>query len=111
MDQGMLMPTTNQIRCFDIVIQSRINLVIRFEDLTEKQKKKKIRNLISQLDDDYVQNKCELLNWMDEDEDTSISFSKLNGRQVRNIVFSAASLAGNSLQPHNVLKIEDVQKM
>ncbi|KAI0150199.1 hypothetical protein GGR57DRAFT_504537 [Xylariaceae sp. FL1272] len=74
---GLSCCATNRIRCFDIAVQSRLNL----------------------------------LHWMDKDEDASVSFSKLNGRQVRNIVFSAASLAGNRSPPQNVLNIEDVQKM
>jgi hypothetical protein len=109
--QGILILTTNRIRSFDIAVQSRINLAVKFEDLTEKQKKKIFRNLISQLQDDYVKNKSELLHWMDEDEDASVSFSKLNGRQVRNIVFSAASLAGNRPPPDNILTREDIIKM
>ncbi|KAI3323398.1 hypothetical protein HD806DRAFT_535223 [Xylariaceae sp. AK1471] len=109
--QGILILTTNRIRSFDIAVQSRINLAVKFEDLTEKQKKNIFRNLVLQLDHNYVENRSTLLKWMDEDEDTSVSFSKLNGRQVRNIVFSAASLAGNRSPPDNILRKDDIQKM
>ncbi|KAJ3564177.1 hypothetical protein NPX13_g7934 [Xylaria arbuscula] len=109
--QGILILTTNRIRSFDIAVQSRINLAIKFEDLTEKQKKTIFRNLLSQLDDDSVKNKGALLRWMDDDDDASSGFSNLNGRQVRNIVFSAASLAGNRKPPDNKLDIADVKEM
>ncbi|RYP12448.1 hypothetical protein DL765_007347 [Monosporascus sp. GIB2] len=96
---------------FDIAVQSRINLAIKFEDLTERQKTSIFRKLVNQLEDDYVENKRDLLYWMEHDEEASRSFSKLNGRQVRNIIFSAASLAGNRGTGHDVLKLADIKKM
>jgi AAA+ superfamily predicted ATPase len=109
--RGILILTTNRIRSFDIAVQSRINLAIKFEDLTEKQKKRIFRNLVNQLGDEQVKNKQALLDWMNDDDDASRSFSKLNGRQVRNVVFSAASLAGNRKPGDNLLKREDIQRM
>ena len=108
---GILILTTNRIRSFDIAVQSRINLAIQFKDLTERQKSTIFKNLVNQLDEDFVENKHELVEWIREDDEANTSFSGLNGRQVRNIVFSAASLAGNRPVPDNILKKDDVKRM
>lgn len=109
--QGILILTTNRIRSFDIAVQSRINLAIQFKDLTEKQKRTIFTNLIGQLPDEFVENKHTILEWIKDDEEAASSFSGLNGRQVRNIVFSAASLAGNRSDEDKVLKLDDVKRM
>ena len=109
--QGILILTTNRIRSFDIAVQSRINLAIQFGDLNERQKIGIFQNLVEQLDDDFVQNKKAMIRWMKDDEEATSAFSGLNGRQVRNVVFSAASLAGNRDSGDNVLKVEDIQRM
>ena len=109
--QGILILTTNRIRSFDIAVQSRINLAIQFSDLNERQKKIIFKNLLEPLGDDLVENKNDLLKWMGEDEEATQSFSGLNGRQVRNVVFSAASLAGNRPVGEKILKVDDIKRM
>lgn len=109
--QGILILTTNRIRSFDIAVQSRINLAIQFSDLKERQKMNIFTNLINQLPRGLVEEKAKLMSFLTNDDETAIRLTELNGRQVRNIVFSAASLAGNRSEPDNVLKLEDVKRM
>lgn len=68
-------------------------------------------NLINQISDDLVENKHDIFRWIREDEEAASRFSSLNGRQVRNIVFSAASLAGNRKDEEAVLRLDDIKKM
>ena len=91
---GILILTTNRITSLDIAVQSRINLAIRYPELDDQQKRRIYENFVHQLKYDNA-NKAELLNWINEREkERDPPFRNLNGRQIRNILFSAASLAG-----------------
>ena len=47
---GILILATNRIKTFDIAVQSRVNRAIKFNNLNNEQKKKKIyKNFIDQL--------------------------------------------------------------
>ena len=65
---------------------------IKYEDLSPAQKKI-FSNFIDQIYDD-ISDKVDLERWLDE-EDAKEWFDALNERQVRNVLFSAASLALN----------------
>ncbi|KAL8948419.1 MAG: hypothetical protein Q9222_005397 [Ikaeria aurantiellina] len=92
---GILILTTNRIRTFDIAVQSRVNFAITYQNLDSDQKKRIYKDFISQLTDENTDNKQELLEWLDDDEfqDDASPFKTLNGRQIRNVLFSAASIA------------------
>ncbi|RYP73617.1 hypothetical protein DL771_003505 [Monosporascus sp. 5C6A] len=90
---GILILTTNRIREFDIAVQSRVNLGIKYEDLDRDQKQNIIENFLSQLKDENVDRRQEIVDWFNKDEEGREQIKPLNGRQVRNILFSAASLA------------------
>ncbi|KAL9118249.1 MAG: hypothetical protein Q9187_005205 [Circinaria calcarea] len=81
--------TTNRINVLDIAVQSRIHLAIRYEDLTKAQKKQIFRIFLAQLHPDSIKNTEGILEFIDEYG----SENKLNGRQIRNVVSSALSLA------------------
>lgn len=89
---GILILTTNRIRTFDIAVQSRINLAIRYNELSNDQKKKIYLNFIEQLNEENTEDKEQLRDFVIKDEDEP-PFMTLNGRQIRNVLFSAASLA------------------
>ncbi len=105
---GILILTTNRIQQFDIAVQSRVNLGIKYKDLSMEQKRKIFTNFIDQIDEDNIDDKAELENWLKEDTDAVDWFEALNGRQVRNVLFSAASLA---MSDGGVLKLSHVKKM
>jgi len=91
---GILILTTNRIRTFDIAVQSRVNFAITFKNLDEQQKKKIYLNFIKQLNKENTHNHQQLLDWPETDDwMEEPPFKKLNGRQIRNVLFSAASIA------------------
>jgi len=100
--------TTNRIQQFDIAVQSRVNLGIRYKDLSKEQKAKIFTKFINQIKDENIESKDEVRNWFEEDTDAIEWFENLNGRQVRNVLFSAASLAQSE---GGVLKLRHIKKM
>ena len=71
------------------------------------QKKRIFNNFIEQIDDDKL-DMDGLQKWLDDDTDAIEWFDALNGRQVRNVLFSAASLA---LMDGGMLKVKHISKM
>ncbi|MCJ1437027.1 hypothetical protein MMC27_006412 [Xylographa pallens] len=107
---GILILTTNRIRTFDIAVQSRVNFAITYKNLDDKQKKNIYQNFIEQLTDDNCQNKHQLLKWLDEEDNVEAPpFKRLNGRQIRNVLFSAASVASG--EGDGRLKLEHIKKI
>ncbi|KAI0167618.1 P-loop containing nucleoside triphosphate hydrolase protein [Pestalotiopsis sp. NC0098] len=107
--QGILILTTNRIKSFDIAVQSRINLAVKFDDLRETQRRTIFENLLGQLTDDYLEDKRGIINWFKEDEEAYKWCERLNGRQIRNVVFSAASLAG--IREDKKLTLKEIKTM
>jgi hypothetical protein len=84
--------TTNRITSLDIAVQSRIHLAIRYDDLDQKQKRNVFRMFLEQLEENEpksIKDYKKVLEYVDE----YASRNKLNGRQIRNVVASALSLA------------------
>lgn len=108
---GILIVTTNRLRTFDIAVQSRVNFAIRYKDLDDKQKKAIYKNFIEQLTEDNTYDKQQLLSWLDDDEEENgvSPFKELNGRQIRNVLFSAASIAQGDSDKR--LKLDHIKKM
>ena len=95
--EGILILTTNRLKTFDIAVQSRVNFAIKFKDLDDKQKRNIYKTFIDQLTDDNTSDKQQLLGWLDDEEQIEeyggSPFKELNGRQIRNVLFSAASIS------------------
>lgn len=100
--------TTNRLRNFDIAVQSRVNLAIKYNSLSDDQKKGIYRNFINQLNEENTDDKEDLLQYVEDTEDEP-PFRLLNGRQIRNVLFSAASLA--QAEPDKRLKREHIVKI
>ena len=95
---GILILTTNRLKFFDHAVQSRVNFAIRYKDLDDRQKREIFLNFIRQLTDENTYDKQELESWIDGNgllESGESPFESLNGRQIRNVLFSAASIAQN----------------
>lgn len=108
--EGILILTTNRIKTFDIAVQSRINLAVRYNNLDDKQKKRVYLNFIDQLNEENTENIAQLKAFVENDEEES-PFKLLNGRQIRNVLFSAASLAkGDDAKQFRLSHIEQVLK-
>lgn len=86
---GIMILTTNRINSIDIAVQSRIHLAIRYADLTKEQKQKIFGLFLEQLEPDSINDLGGITEYVKEYG----SEYKLNGRQIRNVVSSALSLA------------------
>ncbi|KAL9636031.1 MAG: hypothetical protein Q9204_002403 [Flavoplaca sp. TL-2023a] len=86
-----LILTTNRIKSLDAAVQSRIHLAVRFDDLTRPQMQSIFLTILGKFnvkdsDVEYITKKFQ--NYLKE----SPRF-KLNGREIRNVVFSANAMA------------------
>jgi hypothetical protein len=70
---------------------SRINLAIRYPELSHEQKSRIFLNFVDQLDEDATADLAKIEAWI-KDDDTREQLDGLNGRQIRNILFSAAKM-------------------
>lgn len=92
-------------------MQSRVNFAITYKNLDDKQKKTIYSNFISQLNEENTRNHEELVNWPESDEwNDEPPFRLLNGRQIRNVLFSAASIAQGDLRDHR-LSLDHIKKI
>jgi len=105
---GMLILTTNRLRRFDHAVMSRVNLAIRYPDLHHEQKKRIFLRFIDQLDEDTTADLPKIKAWI-QDEDTRELLDGLNGRQIRNILLSAARLAAQ--QEGGKLTLDVIRQM
>jgi len=105
---GILILTTNRVNQFDIAVQSRVNLGIKYDDLDKDQKRDIFAQFLDQVKPEDIEGRQKMISWMHRDPDGIDYFSSLNGRQVRNVLFSAASLASKD---GGVLKLEHIEKM
>lgn len=94
---GIMILTTNRINSIDIAVQSRIHLAIRYDDLTKVQKQNIFQLFLGQLEPDSIKNHDDITEYVME---YGCDF-KLNGRQIRNVVSSALSLARSTAKENN----------
>jgi ATP-dependent 26S proteasome regulatory subunit len=85
---GTIMLTTNRPKVLDPAVQPRIYLAIRYDDLSSEQRKKVFINFLVKAgtSKDSVD---ALEDWFENEA----SRNKVNGREIRNLVSSAQSLA------------------
>ena len=87
---GILILTTNQIAHFDVAVQSRIHIAIKYTKLSEKQTMAIFKGFLEPLDKkDRIRDYDDIRDWIKED----VCKIGLDGRQIRNIVTSALGLA------------------
>ncbi|KAL6714366.1 hypothetical protein ACLMJK_007789 [Lecanora helva] len=88
--QGILMLTTNQIAYFDVAVQSRIHIAIKYGSLTKDQTIEIFEAFLQPLvKKDRVKNIDKIMKWIKED----VWKVGLDGRQIRNILTSALGIA------------------
>jgi hypothetical protein len=86
--RGILFLTTNRLGTMDIAFQSRVSLAVRFNPLTTELRRQIWLNFIERLDPLESTGKEQLLSKLND-----ISEWNLNGRQIRNILRMAQSIA------------------
>ncbi|KAJ3835210.1 AAA family ATPase [Lentinula raphanica] len=109
--QGILILTTNQIAQFDVAVQSRIHIAIRYEGLDKKQTVSIFRGFLEQYKARGLvqpQTFKKIMDWVERD----LSKRKFDGRQIRNIVTSSMGIAlADEERETPGLTIEDLQSV
>lgn len=106
--EGIIILTTNRITSLDVAVQSRIHLAIRYRDLGHRDRVELFRNF---LDDIVKEENVEWNDDMDEKIERMVKRSKINGRQIRNIITSANLLAKSQNKKLRFKHIEDVHEI
>ena len=84
------MLTTNQIAHFDVAVQSRIHIAIKYGKLSQMQTVAIFEGFLKPLDEKgRVKDMYDIRDWIKED----VCKVGLDGRQIRNIVTSALGIA------------------
>ncbi|KAI4251386.1 MAG: hypothetical protein L6R35_007611, partial [Caloplaca aegaea] len=100
--EGILILTTNRIRMFDVAVQSRVHLAVRYQEFSDRDRKQVFMKFYDQL---TTQNCDELIPLKDYIKEFDETF---NGRQIRNVFSSALALARE--EKRNVL-VSDFKKV
>ena len=103
---GTIILTANRISSLDVAVQFRIHLAIRNEDLSPEECQEIFKLFIADAEFEDRE-KRRVLKWFEED----VSEEKLNGRQIRNLVTSAQSIAKNEKKALNVQSFKSVFKV
>ncbi|KAF2107678.1 aaa family ATPase [Lophiotrema nucula] len=84
---GILILTTNRIKSFDIAVQSRVHLAIRYKELSNEQLKELFLKFVKQHAHE-IENMKAIEKYIKDDFEEDI-----DGRQIRNVVSSARAMA------------------
>ncbi|KAJ4356772.1 uncharacterized protein N0V89_004808 [Didymosphaeria variabile] len=91
--KGILILTTNRIKQFDVAVLSRVNLGIMYSNLEYPDKIAIFEEFLKPLNRKQVEDREGIIDWFGKHRgEASKLFKPLNGRQIRNVLFSAASL-------------------
>jgi AAA+ superfamily predicted ATPase len=88
--EGILFLTTNRLEHIDNAFQSRINLAYEYPKLNQAQRREIWKNFIQALPESDERAKDQLKAQL-----KNLEVLDLNGRQIRNVMFTARSLAHN----------------
>ncbi|KAH7333227.1 P-loop containing nucleoside triphosphate hydrolase protein [Rhexocercosporidium sp. MPI-PUGE-AT-0058] len=100
---GIIILTTNRITALDVAVLSRIHVAIQYRDLNAEQQVKIVNNFL----DNIITNKnIENRDFIDREIPKLFKRSRLNGRQIRNILLSASLMARSN---QSKLKLVDIE--
>ena len=100
------MLTTNQIAHFDVAVQSRIHVAIKYSKLSQNQTMAIFMGFLNPLiERNRVHNIDEIKEWIEDD----VYSVGLDGRQIRNILTSALGLARAGRK--SMLEKKDLKKI
>ena len=100
--EGILILTTNRIKMFDVAVQSRVHLAVRYQDLSPTDRHKVFMNFYNQLTTENCDELKKLKDYIDDFDEN------FNGRQIRNVFSSALALAREDKRK---VKVEDFKKV
>ncbi|KAF5869994.1 putative p-loop containing nucleoside triphosphate hydrolase protein [Botrytis fragariae] len=104
--RGIMFLTTNQIAQFDVAVQSRVHIALKYDKLNEEQTYKIFMGFINQLNDyDAIESADydRIKRYAEED----LHSKEFDGRQIRNIVACARGYA-RAKKPSEKLKLEHI---
>ncbi|KAL9012908.1 MAG: hypothetical protein Q9180_009059, partial [Flavoplaca navasiana] len=101
--EGILILTTNRIKMFDVAVQSRVHLAVRYQDLSSKDREKVFMNFFDQLSIENCDEVPELETYIKDVFDENF-----NGRQIRNVFSSALALAREHKRK---VRVDDFKKV
>jgi hypothetical protein len=99
--EGILFLTTNRLTSFDLAFKSRIHLALKYSALDQSAKKELWKLFINRTSKDAVKNWPEAI--LDK-----LSKVDLNGRQIKNTVHTANTLARSAQERLNSKHVESV---
>lgn len=102
--EGMLFLTSNRVDCFDDAFKSRIHVPLRYGDLTFDSRMKIWKNFLGKMGGEGVD--------LDEKDYQSLAQAEINGRQIKNVIRTAKSLAqyhGQTLDCAKLQQVVDIQ--
>ncbi|KAL8650961.1 MAG: hypothetical protein Q9226_004928 [Calogaya cf. arnoldii] len=100
--EGILILTTNRIKMFDVAVQSRVHLAVRYQDLSPTDRNKVFMNFYDQLTSENCSELMRLKEYIKEFDEN------FNGRQIRNVFSSALALAREHKRK---VRVEDFKKV
>ena len=83
--EGILFLTSNRVNTFDDAFKSRIHVPLKYNDLAVSSRKQIWKNFLGKLDGESIK--------MDEKGYDSLAQAEINGRQIKNVIRTAKSLA------------------
>ena len=101
--EGILFLTSNRVNTFNDAFESRIHVPIRYNDLPFDSRKRIWHNFLDKIGDGVD---------IDEDGYDSLSLAELDGRQIKNVIRTAKSLAtfhGQKLDREKLERVIDMQ--
>jgi hypothetical protein len=98
--EGILFLTSNRVATFDDAFKSRIHVPLKYSSLSPESRKQVWRNFLEKMIDEGVE--------MDDEGYNSLAQANINGRQIKNVIKTAKSLARFHGQKLDRQKLEQV---
>jgi SpoVK/Ycf46/Vps4 family AAA+-type ATPase len=103
--EGILILTTNRINSFDVAVQSRVHLAVKYQNLDAKQINKIYTTFLQQIkDENNIDDWKAMQRWVAQESKRS----DFNGRQIRNIVSAALGLARAGNEKLNTEHLDEI---
>jgi SpoVK/Ycf46/Vps4 family AAA+-type ATPase len=102
--EGILFLATNRLETMDVAFQSRIHVPVKYEPLDSTARRQILKNFIMRIDERESEGKRELLEALD-----NLQHWELNGREIRNVLSVAESLALSSERRRGALRYKHVE--
>lgn len=104
--RGVVFLTTNRLGTIDTAFQSRVSLGIKYGPLLTEQREQIWKNFLERLGPSETETRNEIMSHLEEMKEW-----KLNGRQIRNALRMAKSIAFTEERRHGAMRFRHVERM